>query len=98
MRLLAPTGLVYTIGIRRKAFPIYKKYSVVSHVVNEDGGLVLTGADGSVIVIPRILDREYKLFPDRLEADRNRKKLKDEQNATDPSRGILQQQPVRESK
>lgn len=81
--------LAYTIGIRRQVLPIYKKYSVVSHELDNLGRLVLTGADGSVIVIPRATEKQYIVYPDRLEADRNRKKLKEEQNA-DTSRGLLQ--------
>ncbi len=69
--------VVYTVGIRRKFLPIYKKYKVVDHVQNtfivrnefKDAlnvipRLFLDLVDGSQVCVSRIDQRDWKVYPD----------------------------------
>ena len=74
----------YTIGIKRKALPLYKKFKVVAHSVDKDAQpsrLVLTCTDGSLIMVPRIHLDQWRVYPDFIPAQANLKKIKeDKQN------------------
>lgn len=77
----------YTIGVKRRFFPIfYKKYKVLKHATEPQGDtirLVLTAVDGSVIVIPEITKRQWIVYPDFIVATKNYEAFK--QGKTSPS-------------
>ena len=77
----------YTVGIRPAFWPFYKKYAVVGHTTNAQGGLILNCLGGSVIVVPEVTKKYLKIFPDKIVADDyiRRAQVKDNQNAPEVS-------------
>ena len=74
-------ALSYTVGVKRRFLPFYKKYSVVGHTNESLAGstrLVLNMRGGSVIVIPEIHKKYVQIYPDYLSASSYLKKVKEE--------------------
>jgi hypothetical protein len=59
--------MFYTVGVRRRFLPVFKKYKVFRHdteTLAEGGRLILQLADGSQLGIPGIARRVVKVYPD----------------------------------
>ncbi len=90
--------LAYTVGVKRRFLPIFKTYKVVAHVVEayaDSWRLVLTGADGSVTILPGIHRKIYKIYPDLHAAERNQKRLREEKNGQKDTIGRVLPEPLR---
>jgi hypothetical protein len=75
-----PKDYTYTITVRRPFFPIGRRYHVTKHsteVILNTARLVLTCPDKSVIVIPGIDKKYFKIHADYQQAEANLKALKE---------------------
>lgn len=76
---MQPFGISYTVGVRRRFLPIFRKYVVTGHdTENMPSGarLHLVLADGSQLAIPGIDRRVFKVYPDYRNAQLNLDKLR----------------------
>lgn len=59
---------IYTVGVQRGLLWLsYKKYKVIGHNTEMVGNfprLILSCADGSYVIIPRLDKRRIKIYPD----------------------------------
>lgn len=80
--------LAYTIGIKRRFLPFYKRYSVYGHKTEVLAGnvrLVMKLDDGSTLTVPEIAKRQLKVYPDYDNAIANQEKWKRGQASPVPS-------------
>lgn len=69
----------YTIGIKRRFLPFYRKFRVFGHkneTVGQDVRLVMTMVDGSTLAVPDIAKRFLRVYPDYDNAKANQEKFK----------------------
>ncbi len=72
--------LCYTVGIKRRVMPGYRKFTVFGHRSEKIGDsyrLVLKCEDGSLVAVPALAKKEIKVYPDYDGAIENQAKLKD---------------------
>lgn len=73
-----PNEFAYTIGIRPRYLPFFKKYRVLKHSNEAIGSTIrlnLHCADGALIGIPDIAKQTIKLYPDYNESMQKQRAL-----------------------
>lgn len=72
--------LTYTVGVKGGFWPLYKRFTVVGHAVNNEipgsPRLALSLPCGSAIIIPEFDRKYFKLYPDYHVRNEYAKRLK----------------------
>lgn len=67
-------GIAYTIGVKRRFLPGYRKFQCVHHSMDNDG-LELHLVDGSAVFLSALVVRGYKVYPNYRVAQEKIKRL-----------------------
>lgn len=65
----------YTVGIKRRFLPLFKRYSVTGHDT-DSGCLLLNLTDGSQLSVPGVTQKVIKVYPDYRNAEIQLAKLR----------------------
>lgn len=60
--------MIYTVGIQMGFFRLLRKFRVSFHEFEGDSKVVLTLADGSMLVVPGLDRKVFKIYPDYRDA------------------------------
>lgn len=72
-------ALTYTVGVKHSFLPFFKKYRVSGHQNDELAGhvrMLLRLPDGALLIIPEVLKKTVKIYPDYEESKVEQAKLK----------------------
>jgi hypothetical protein len=91
-------GIAYTVGVKRRFLPGYRKFSCVHHAMDHDG-LELHLVDGSAVFMPTLILRGYKVYPNYSVAQEKIERLKKHsvsQSEQAPARSVSEEEAQRD--